>query len=342
MNTRAARCSAETTWRRELRDAVRSLPDLLQAVELETDQLPWSPDPDPAFELLVPRSFVERMHKGDPLDPLLRQVLPLARERLDDPQLSRDPLTESVFAAEGLVHKYRGRALLITTGACAINCRYCFRRDFPYAAHGLHRDRWASAVERLRHDPNLEEVILSGGDPLVLSNERLAEIFDTLDNELPNLRSVRIHTRLPIVLPSRVDAGLLDMLGRQRRPVTLVVHCNHAQELDGAVSDRLRALRSRVDALLNQSVLLAGVNDDEDALVDLSWALFEAGVLPYYLHLADPVQGTAHLRVPQPAAQALHKTIHARLPGYLVPRLVREVPGASGKTAIDSSAQKTT
>jgi EF-P beta-lysylation protein EpmB len=282
------------------------------------------------------------MRRGDPGDPLLRQVLPLAEEMLESPGYVADPVGDlQSLAATGVLHKYHGRALLVTTGACAIHCRYCFRREFPYAEQHAGAREFAAALALIREDTSITEVLLSGGDPLTLGDRRLGQLLGELE-QIPHLQRVRVHTRLPVVLPERIDAGFIATWGAVRRLQRIVViHANHAQELAGAadVHAALAALRDSGTTLLNQSVLLRGVNDSAAALEALSLALFEAGVLPYYLHLLDPVRGAAHFDVPAAEAQALHAELTARLPGYLVPRLVREVAGAPAKTMLPPASR---
>jgi EF-P beta-lysylation protein EpmB len=286
-----------------------------------------------AFGLRVTPGFLARMRRGDANDPLLRQVLPLDAELDEQGGYVADPLQEREYTrAPGLLQKYAGRALLITTQACAIHCRYCFRREFPYSEQ--HEDqgsaRFRTALAAIAADESIEEVILSGGDPLSLSDIRLTALTDALQ-AIPHVRRLRVHTRQPIVLPSRVDAGLLAWLRSIRLPTVFVLHANHANEIDHSVRAACASLRGAGITLLNQSVLLRGVNDQVDTLAHLSRALFDAGVTPYYLHLPDRVRGTAHFDVPEPEALRLVAGLTARLSGYLVPRLVREVPGAASK-----------
>ena len=286
------------------------------------------------FRLRVPRSYVARMRPGDPDDPLLRQVLPVAQENEETPGYVPDPLGErSAVRVPGLLQKYRGRALLVTTGACAVHCRYCFRREFPYDEQLGDGARWNEALAAIAADPSLEEIILSGGDPLSLSDARLAALTDALQ-AVPHVRRLRIHPRQPIVLPSRVDDGLLAWLGKLSRPVVIVVHANHPNEIDAEVHAACQRLRAAGTTLLNQSVLLKGVNDDAAVLASLSHRLFEAGVLPYYLHALDRVRGAAHFEVEEERARRIAGELAAMLPGYLVPRLVREVHGAASKVAL--------
>ena len=308
--------------------------ELLAATGLGTEWLPAARAPPGCSPLRVPRGFVARMRRGDPHDPLLRQVLPLAEECLTAPGFAADPVgDDAAMTVPGVLHKYRGRVLLTATGACAVHCRYCFRRHFPYADANPAADRWQAALGYIAGDASISEVILSGGDPLTLSDRRLGELTDALAT-IPHVQRLRIHTRLPIVLPERVDDGLLAWLGNLRLPGVVVVHVNHANELDAAVKAALARLKDAGVQLLNQSVLLRGVNDSGDALAALSEALFACGVLPYYLHLLDKVQGAAHFDVPESIAQTIATDMRGRLPGYLVPRLVRELSGAPAKIPI--------
>lgn len=319
------------SWRRELAQAITDPAELLRILELDPALLPAARRAAARFGLRVPRAFITRMRRRDPRDPLLLQVLPLAPELDAHAGYGPDPVGDlAALQAPGVLSKYRGRALLMTTGVCAVNCRYCFRREFPYEAGALTPARLAAAVSSLAATPGLEEVILSGGDPLALPTARLARITAAL-GALPGLRRLRIHTRTPVVLPARVDDRLLAWLAGLPWKTVIVLHVNHPRELSDDVRGAVGALAASGATLLNQSVLLAGVNDDQDTLAELSLQLFEAGVLPYYLHLLDRVAGTAHFDTPAQKAAALHAGLLARLPGYLVPRLVRESPGAAFK-----------
>jgi L-lysine 2,3-aminomutase len=283
------------------------------------------------FPLRVPRGFVARMRPGDPDDPLLRQVLPLDEEYRPVAGFDADAVGDLASrGARGVLHKYHGRSLLVATGSCAVHCRYCFRRHFPYGEQLAAADGWRDALEYLQSHPEVTEVILSGGDPLSLATAKLAELGAGL-RRLPQVRRLRLHTRLPVVLPERIDAGLLDWLAALPWPVLLVIHANHAREIDHSVAEALAALRHSGVRLLNQSVLLRGVNDDADALVALSERLFECEVQPYYLHQLDRVDGAAHFEVSDARARALSGQLRERLPGYLVPLLVREIPGDGSK-----------
>jgi EF-P beta-lysylation protein EpmB len=273
------------------------------------------------------------MRKGDLLDPLLKQVLPLAIEREQVPGYDADPLKEQSIAAQGFLQKYAGRALLIASGACPVHCRYCFRRSFPYQTQLAARADWSAALRTLSASTGIKEVILSGGDPLSLSNRRLGGLIASLES-IESVDCVRIHTRFPIMVPERVDDGLARVLAGTRLRTVVVVHTNHPQELGDDVGRALATLRGNVDLLLNQSVLLRGVNDSAEVLALLSERLFASGVLPYYLHLLDPVAGAAHFGVGEQTGLQLIGAVRHRLPGYLVPRLVREIPGELSKTPV--------
>lgn len=321
-------------WREELRTAIRSAQALCEAVGLTREAADAAIDDPGDFPVLVPRSYVARMRRGDARDPLLMQVLARDIERVAVNGFVTDPLREREAASAGVLRKYARRALLVTTAACPVHCRYCFRRHFPYSEQLAARDGWQSALDALRAAPDVEEVILSGGDPLTLSTAKLAELVAALEN-IATVTTLRVHTRFPIVVPSRVTADLQRMLDESRLRTVIVVHCNHANELDDpAVADALHALSRSCDLLLNQSVLLRGVNDDVAALRELSMSLFRANVMPYYLHMLDPVAGSAHYAVAESHGRWLLGKLRAELPGYLVPRLVREDPGALSKTPV--------
>jgi EF-P beta-lysylation protein EpmB len=318
------------SWQAALQTAVREPGELLRLLDLSPTAL--GAPTNGAFPLLVPRGFVARMRKGDPHDPLLRQVWPHADELVPADGFSADPVREQGLAAQGVIQKYPGRVLLIASGTCPLHCRYCFRRDFPYSSQLAARADWSVALAALRTVPDAREAILSGGDPLSLSNRRLGELVAKIGDTA--ITTVRIHTRFPIAIPERVDAGLLRVLRGTRLNTVVVVHANHANELDATVGRGLAALRPELTALLNQSVLLRGVNDTADTLATLSERLFSCGTLPYYLHLLDRVTGAAHFDVDEATAKRLITALRSRLPGYLVPRLVREDPGQLGKTSI--------
>ncbi|OGT57138.1 MAG: EF-P beta-lysylation protein EpmB [Gammaproteobacteria bacterium RIFCSPHIGHO2_12_FULL_63_22] len=321
-------------WRRAWRDAIRDPRELLELLDLPQVAARLSADAQAQFPMRVPRGFAMRMRRGDPADPLLRQVLPLDDEDRLVPGFDLDAVGDAAAnAGTGILHKYRGRALLVATGSCAVHCRYCFRRHFPYAEQTAAANHWQAAIDFLRNDSSISELILSGGDPLSLATGKLAELTGALRG-IASLRRLRLHTRLPVVLPERVDATLLDWLRTLPWPVSIVIHANHPNEIDVEVAQALRRLRETGAVLLNQSVLLRGVNDDARVLAELSEVLFDAGVLPYYLHQLDRVAGVAHFEVDDQCARALHSELQSLLPGYLVPRLVREVAGAPGKTPL--------
>lgn len=316
-------------WQRVLQDAVRDIHELAGLLDIPAARL-RAVACESGFPLLVPRGFVARMRKGDLDDPLLLQVLPRAEEDVRAAGFSDDPLREQAIADQGVIRKYRGRTLLIASGACPVHCRYCFRREFPYAEQLASRHGWEGAIGKLRRLGDIGEVILSGGDPLSVANRGLEALFDALET-IDSVRSIRIHTRFPVMIPERIDAGLLALLGRSSARIVVVVHCNHANEIDASVEAALRDLAGPADLLLNQSVLLRAINDDAATLANLSHRLFDCGVLPYYLNALDPVTGTAHFEVDDESARSLLADLRAELPGYLVPKLVREIPGASSK-----------
>ncbi|MCO6412346.1 MAG: EF-P beta-lysylation protein EpmB [Thiogranum sp.] len=322
------------SWQTQLGRAITDPEQLLSELQLPSSLLPQALLASSRFRLRVPQGFVRRMRKGDPDDPLLRQVLPLGEELTSTEGYGLDPLAEmQSMPVPGLLHKYRGRVLLTLTGACAVHCRYCFRRHYPYNEANPTRDHWESTIAYLAHQRDVNEVILSGGDPLSLSDERLSALIGDLA-AISRLQRLRIHSRIPVVLPERVDTSLLEWIDATRLHCVLVVHTNHPNEIDDTVIHAMGRLRAVGVTLLNQSVLLRGINDHADTLVELSQKLFEAGILPYYLHQLDAVQGAAHFAVGDIRAKSLVEEIRDRLPGYLVPRLVREHPHQPSKTPI--------
>lgn len=318
-------------WKGLLAGAFRDVPALLQSLGLEAAQIP-DLDPTPeGFRVLVPRGFAALMGPGDPTDPLLRQVLPLGVEREPSEGFGLDPVGDWTSARRpGLIQKYQGRALLMVQGACAVHCRYCFRRHYPYAELGPRDPRIRNALATIAADQSLCEIILSGGDPMLLDDGPFSGLLMGLER-IPHLRRLRIHSRVPVVLPERVTGTLCGLLRRRRLAPVLVIHANHPRELGPGAAAALARLATTGLTLLNQSVLLRGVNDRADILAELGERLFDLGVLPYYLHQLDPVQGAAHFQVPDPEAQDLLESLRSSLPGYLIPRLVREVPGESSK-----------
>lgn len=321
-------------WQEQLAGAVTAPEQLLSMLQLSTRLLPPALKACKAFPLRVPHAYINRIEPGNPNDPLLRQVLPIGEECEHIEGFGLDPLAEqSQNPTDGVIHKYHGRLLLIVGGSCAVNCRFCFRRHFPYQDNRLDRDSWNSAMEYIRSDTSIKEVILSGGDPLASSDRRLEKIATEL-NHIDHVETLRIHTRLPVVIPDRVTDDLINWFARQRLQPVMVIHANHANEIDESVREAMFRLKQAGVTLLNQAVLLEGVNDSPAALIQLGDALFKAGVLPYYLHLLDPVHGAAHFDVPEAKAKSLIKEVMDSCPGYLVPKLVREIPGRPGKTWI--------
>ncbi|MBY5923083.1 EF-P beta-lysylation protein EpmB [Ferrimonas balearica] len=324
----------DRTWQRELAEAYRSPAQLLTALDLDPAQFGDGLNARRLFPMLVPKPFAAAMVPGDPADPLLRQVLPIGDEFADVPGFGPDPIGEQDGPLPGLLHKYRSRVLLMLRTGCAVNCRYCFRRHFPYADHRVGQAELEQARQYIAADTNINELLLSGGDPLMARDDHLAALFEQF-RDLPHLKRLRIHSRLPVVLPSRVTDQLVTLLSSLPWQVVLVLHINHPNELQPELVAGLARLKAAGVTLLNQAVLLKGVNDNADTLVALSETLFEAGVLPYYLHLLDRVQGAAHFEVSEDEARSLMAAQLDRLPGFLVPRLVREIAGQPSKTPID-------
>ncbi|WKD26936.1 EF-P beta-lysylation protein EpmB [Halomonas sp. KG2] len=322
------------SWQRQLSQAIRDPATLCERLNLDDSWLPGAATGHQLFEICVPDAYLTRIAPNDPNDPLLRQVLPVSDEAATPQGYVTDPLEEAEHQpVKGLIHKYANRVLLIASPNCAINCRYCFRRHFPYSDNSPSRAQWQEALDYLRIDTSLNEAILSGGDPLAANDRQLAWLVEQLEN-IPHLKRLRIHTRLPVVIPDRIDDALVGWLAATRLQKVMVLHINHANEIDQAVIDACTRLKQAGVTLLNQSVLLRGINDSVSALATLSERLFEAGVLPYYLHVVDPVQGAAHFDVPDEEAKALVKQLLEHLPGFLMPRLVREVPGNASKTPL--------
>ncbi|MDX1824167.1 MAG: EF-P beta-lysylation protein EpmB [Thiohalomonadales bacterium] len=324
-------------WRKALSQAIRDPAELLDLLALSRELLPAAQRAAALFPLRVPRGYVARMETGNPADPLLRQVLPLGEELLTTDNYSHDPVGDQAsMPIPGLLHKYHGRVLLITTAACGVHCRYCFRRHFPYCEAKAATNDWHAALDYIAKDNSINEVILSGGDPLSLSDNRLASLVTQLE-AIPHIKRLRLHTRQVIILPERVDSALLSWLADCQLPMVIVVHTNHANEIDTEVAIALQRLASINNIiLLNQAVLLRGVNDEVAALMALSERLFENRVLPYYLHQLDRVQGAQHFEVSDGQAVNLMNQLRNRLPGFLVPRLVRERTGAASKIPIES------
>lgn len=318
-------------WQQQLADAFTTVEALCHYLDLDSTALPVSEDAAKNFPLRVPLSFAACMEKNNPNDPLLRQVLPINDELLPYSGYSDDPVGDLSAATQtGVLHKYQGRVLLINTGSCAINCRYCFRRNFPYADLQLGKQQEHAAMLSIQNDTSIHEVILSGGDPLLLSDDRLTRIIDQL-NQIDHIKRIRIHSRLPIVLPARITDQLINTLTQSPKQIIMVVHCNHANELNARVTSAFKQLKQHGITLLNQSVLLKGVNDDATALCELSEKLFQHGVMPYYLHLLDKATGTGHFAISETEALLIIERVQTSLSGYLVPKLVKEIAGAESK-----------
>nr|EKV6893542.1 EF-P beta-lysylation protein EpmB [Acinetobacter baumannii] len=325
----------EQNWQSQLSDLITDPLELLDLLELSTDQLlSGAILASEKFKLRVPRAFVGKMNAKDPLDPLLLQVLPHHLELEEHPEFVTDPLgEEAANQLPGVLHKYKSRFLLTLTGACAVHCRYCFRRHFPYQENLPKNEDWLNIKNYIESNPDINEVILSGGDPLTLSNRKLALWLERLSS-LKQVKILRIHSRVPIVIPNRIDEELISLLKNSRLRIILVVHSNHASELDDFTCSKLLQLSEHHITVLNQAVLLKGVNDSAQTLTDLSYRLFEARVMPYYLHVLDKVKGAQHFDLIPSEIDAIYQDVLASLPGYLVPKLVREIAGEKNKTPL--------
>ncbi|WOE33089.1 MULTISPECIES: EF-P beta-lysylation protein EpmB [unclassified Acinetobacter] len=325
----------EKNWQSQLSELITDPLDLLQTLQLSADQLlSGAILASMQFKLRVPRAFVNKMQIGNPLDPLLLQILPHHLELKDHPDFVTDPLGEEQANQQpGVLHKYQSRFLLTLTGACAVHCRYCFRRHFPYQENLPKNDDWPHIQQYIQSQPQINEVILSGGDPLTLSNRKLKIWLDRLAS-VPQLKYLRIHSRVPIVIPNRIDDEFIQLLKSTRLRIIVVVHCNHANELDDFTCRKLNALVQENISVLNQAVLLHGVNDSANVLAELSYKLFDTGILPYYLHVLDKVKGAHHFDLPDHDVKQIYSDLLASLPGYLVPKLVREIAGEKNKTPL--------
>ncbi|KOO13263.1 EF-P beta-lysylation protein EpmB [Vibrio xuii] len=326
--------SVEQNWLKQLANGISDPAKLLE--ELEIDPSPWQNgfDARKLFAQRVPQSFVDRMEKGNPFDPLLRQVLPLSEEFEIHDGYSNDPLEEQNNSVPGLLHKYHNRALMIVKGGCAINCRYCFRRHFPYDENKGSKSVWQQSLDYIQQHPEIDEIILSGGDPLMAKDEELTWLVNHIA-DIPHIKRLRIHSRLPVVIPARITPALTNLLENTRLQTILVTHINHAQEINQELRDSLTTLKRAGVTLLNQGVMLKGVNDSIDDQVALSQALFDAGVLPYYMHVLDRVQGAAHFFISDQQAKTIMAGVMEKVSGYLVPKLTREIGGRSSKTPLD-------
>jgi EF-P beta-lysylation protein EpmB len=324
----------ESDWQTLLRQSVCSLDDLLTQVNLSREAVDVCESAAKDFPVRIPMPYINRIEKGNPNDPLLLQVLPQSQEMERYPGYSNDPLEErDTNPVPGLIHKYKGRVLLIISGACAINCRYCFRRHFPYQENQLGHQQWQQVLAYLQKDSSITEVIFSGGDPLATPDKRLASMIKDLE-AITHIQRLRIHSRLPVVIPQRITADLCHILASTRLKTVCVLHINHANEIDPEVAYSIAKLQAAKVTVLNQAVLLKGINDSVLRLKSLSEKLFDCGVLPYYLFVLDPVNGAAHFDISDHDAIELVKSLQAVLPGYLVPKLAREIPGQPSKTLL--------
>jgi len=330
-----SRLSVQTkSWQQQLAQAITDPLQLIEILQLPASLAAKAKIAGRLFPLKVTRDYLDCINKGDPTDPLLRQVLPLADELLEEDGFAEDPVGDmDASVVPGLIHKYHGRVLLITTPACAIHCRYCFRRHYPYQAGSAHGQQINAALAYIGQHEDLSEVILSGGDPLSLSDEQLHRLVNQIE-KIRHITTIRIHTRLPVVLPQRMTTKLLELLSNSRLNPVMVIHCNHPNELSVKVLQALSRARSTGLTILNQSVLLNGVNDNPATLMQLSQKLFSVNVLPYYLHMLDPVSGASHFNVDKQRAITLLNTLKNCLPGYLVPKLVEEKPGQPSKDPV--------
>lgn len=320
------------SWSQHLSQALTSLPELVEHLGLPKSLAPQGVEAHQSFKLLVPRPYLSRIEYGNPNDPLLLQILPSAAEMQKVIGYTKDPLEEADHNPQkAIVHKYKRRLLVITTGTCAVNCRYCFRRHFPYGDNQLAQAEWQSVIDYVKHHPEINEIILSGGDPLMMKDSLLADKVRKLE-DLPQIKRLRIHSRLPVVIPARVCDEMLAWIKASRLDIVMVWHINHANEIDEELVQAAHRLKRAGVTLLNQGVLLKGINDSVDAQVNLSEAVFSAGILPYYMFTLDPVEGAAHFDIHIEDAQRLMGKVAAELPGYLVPRLAKEIPGKPAKS----------
>lgn len=322
-------------WQQQLKTAITDSQKLLTVLELTDPTIIAAAQASAKlFPLKVPLAFVEKIQKGNIDDPLLKQILPILAEQQQNPNFSQDPLQERNFSpVAGVLHKYHGRVLVLLTGACAVNCRYCFRRHFPYSDHSLNDAARENIIKYIRENSSISEVILSGGDPLLLK-DRILENFLQQLSTINHLKTLRIHSRFPVMIPERINDELIAVLNQSRLKKIMVLHINHPNEIDLRLKIAITRLQQGNIVVLNQSVLLKSINDDAKVLIDLSQKLFDAGVLPYYLHLMDQVQNAAHFEVNEVRAKSIHQEITQRLPGYLVPKLVKEVPGKLSKVKV--------
>ncbi|CAM3463853.1 putative aminomutase [Xenorhabdus nematophila ATCC 19061] len=322
-------------WLKQLADVITDPDELLHLLSLNTHSiLKEGHGAKRLFPLRVPRSFAARMKKGDPRDPLLLQVLTAREEFAVTPDFSTDPLDEQRSVVPGLLHKYRNRALLLVKGGCAVNCRYCFRRHFPYEDNKGNKNNWQLALDYIGQHPEIDEIIFSGGDPLMAKDHELDWLISRIES-IPHVKRLRIHTRLPVVIPERITLALCNRLAQSHLQVIMVTHINHANEIDNEFRGSMTRLKQAGVTLLNQSVFLRDINDNAETLADLSNVLFDTGILPYYIHVLDKVQGAAHFLVNDEEAKIIMRELLSKVSGYLVPRLTREIGGEPSKTPLD-------
>lgn len=324
----------EPNWQKELATGFTDPLALLSHLQIPVDDYSKDALARRLFPMRVPRAFADKMEAGNAEDPLLLQVLPLREEFLAEPGFSADPLDEHDTAGKGLLHKYKSRVLLIVRGGCAVNCRYCFRRHFPYQDNAVSKKEWQDAIHYISSNPNINEVIFSGGDPLMAKDNFLAWLSQSINN-IPHIKRIRIHTRLPVVLPNRINETFLDWFGSLNTQKLMVLHINHANEIDEVLKQKCQQMRNAGITLFNQAVLLGKVNDTVDAQMNLNEALFDAGIQPYYLHVLDKVQGAQHFLVDDNKARTIMQQVIERQPGFIIPKLVREIAGHPGKTPVD-------
>lgn len=324
----------EKSWQKDLREVITEPKQLLALLNIDPEAYLHHFKARSLFPVRVPLSFIKRMKNGDINDPLLRQVMPLSKEFVITKGYSEDPLEEHDTVAEGLLHKYKNRVLMIVKSACAINCRYCFRRHFPYEDNSPNKKRWQDALEYISKHDEINEVIFSGGDPLMANDAHLSWLVAQIE-KISHVTRLRIHSRLPVVIPKRITKKFVNILSSSRLKPTMVLHINHPNEINHELTEAIEPLRIARIPLFNQSVLLKGVNDDAQILVNLSETLFDAGIQPYYLHMFDAVQGAAHFNVSEQESVQIAKNMLANLPGFLMPKLVREIAGQANKTPIN-------
>ena len=334
----------EPNWQKELANGFNSPETLLDYLGFNASDFEHHHRARSLFALRVPRFFVDLMTRQDLNDPLLKQVMPMADEFIIDPEFSTDPLEEQVIdnikrSTKGMLHKYQNRVLLMLRGGCAINCRYCFRRHFPYDQHHNNKQDWLAVFEQINTDNNIDEVILSGGDPLMANDDYIAWICEQIET-IPAIKRIRLHTRLPVVLPYRVTQNLLTALKKSSKQIIIVLHINHPNEISSELIQKVDLLCNAGITVLNQAVFLKGINDSVETQITLNEALFSARIQPYYLHMFDKVQGAAHFAISDERAVNIMRQVISQQSGYMVPKLVREIGGESSKTPVDLGLYK--